>query len=407
MARNLFPDPTIATPGATDVVRTNRALQPNPTPDTVTMQWGNGAGTLTNENTGPGGAAVLRVQVDIAMTGGTRRIQIAKSVATGQVPVVAGEQPRISVPVAATGGEWSIDIDYRGPGGTYLSSSVAATRRVVSANPAEPTLMVGTGAAAPAGAASMVVFVRDYVDLPAGTSVWVGTWGVGDGVPFSGDASPDPDMRAAWTGAVNGSSSTLSVELVPGVTATDCLAIRSGIWGAADGAMSMRTIPTGPAPAVTIANAPGAATMLATRRDPGDVVTEIRENINGPAILHPSPTQDTWYDQLGIMAGDYSGLWFSGDTAERLGRTYAWDGDPNASASTETYRPNVFVPAPVQIPDGWRLAQALQAQNAYNANNAAPGNGDLDGGSYGITIHPLDWQVKQLLRPQRATGAIA
>jgi len=59
------------------------------------------------------------------------------------------------------------------------------------------------------------------------------------------------------------------------------------------------------------------------------------------------------------------------------------------------------------IPDGWRLAQALQAQNAFNANNAAPGNGDFDGGGYGITTHPLDWQVKQLLRPKRATGAIA
>lgn len=64
------------------------------------------------------------------------------------------------------------------------------------------------------------------------------------------------------------------------------------------------------------------------------------------------------------------------------------------------------VPIPT-IPDGWRLAQALQAQNAFNANNAAPGNGDFDGGGYGITTHPLDWQVKQLLRPKRAIGAIA
>ncbi len=61
------------------------------------------------------------------------------------------------------------------------------------------------------------------------------------------------------------------------------------------------------------------------------------------------------------------------------------------------------VPVPT-IPDGWRLAQALQAQNAFNANNAAPGNGDFDGGGYGITAHPLDWQVKQLLRPKRAFG---
>ncbi|NYF29237.1 hypothetical protein [Microbacterium sp. JAI119] len=58
------------------------------------------------------------------------------------------------------------------------------------------------------------------------------------------------------------------------------------------------------------------------------------------------------------------------------------------------------------IPDGWRLAQALQARNTYNSSKAAPG-GDFDGGGYGISAFPLDWQVKQLLRPRRALGAIA
>ncbi|WP_251439149.1 hypothetical protein [Microbacterium sp. USTB-Y] len=58
------------------------------------------------------------------------------------------------------------------------------------------------------------------------------------------------------------------------------------------------------------------------------------------------------------------------------------------------------------IPEGWRLAQILQAQNLYNANQAAPG-GDFDGSGYGVTTHPLDWMVKQLIRPKQATGAIA
>jgi len=57
------------------------------------------------------------------------------------------------------------------------------------------------------------------------------------------------------------------------------------------------------------------------------------------------------------------------------------------------------------IPDGWRLAQAMQARNTYNSSKASPG-GDFDGSGYGISAFPLDWQVKQLLRPRRAMGVI-
>lgn len=57
------------------------------------------------------------------------------------------------------------------------------------------------------------------------------------------------------------------------------------------------------------------------------------------------------------------------------------------------------------IPDEWRIAQAMQARNTYNAGLAAPG-GEFDGGGYGLSAFPLDWQVKQLLRPQLGVGAI-
>ncbi|WP_336625582.1 MULTISPECIES: hypothetical protein [unclassified Microbacterium] len=57
------------------------------------------------------------------------------------------------------------------------------------------------------------------------------------------------------------------------------------------------------------------------------------------------------------------------------------------------------------VPDEYRLAQAMQAANIYNAALAAPG-GDLDGGSFGLVAHPLDWQIKQLLRPQSGVGVI-
>lgn len=57
------------------------------------------------------------------------------------------------------------------------------------------------------------------------------------------------------------------------------------------------------------------------------------------------------------------------------------------------------------IPDEWMLAQAMQARNLYNAAGVGT-DGAFEGSGYGITAHPLDWQVKQLLRPRRGMGAI-
>jgi hypothetical protein len=58
------------------------------------------------------------------------------------------------------------------------------------------------------------------------------------------------------------------------------------------------------------------------------------------------------------------------------------------------------------IPDAWALAQVMQARNIWNAGRAAP-SGDFDGSSYGVSAFPIDWQVRQLLRPRRVKGAIA
>lgn len=60
---------------------------------------------------------------------------------------------------------------------------------------------------------------------------------------------------------------------------------------------------------------------------------------------------------------------------------------------------------PPQIPDSYALAQCMQARNMWNSGNA--GANGFDGSEYGITVHPLDWQIKQILRPRRGLGAIA
>lgn len=62
-----------------------------------------------------------------------------------------------------------------------------------------------------------------------------------------------------------------------------------------------------------------------------------------------------------------------------------------------------IVPTASSIPDGYRKAQLMQARNVWNSEQASPG-GNLDGSGYGLTIHPLDWQVKQLLRPRSVFG---
>lgn len=60
-----------------------------------------------------------------------------------------------------------------------------------------------------------------------------------------------------------------------------------------------------------------------------------------------------------------------------------------------------------ELPDNYLLAQIMQARNTWNAGKASPSTGDFDGGGFGISAMPLDWQIKQLLRPQRGLGAIA
>ena len=62
------------------------------------------------------------------------------------------------------------------------------------------------------------------------------------------------------------------------------------------------------------------------------------------------------------------------------------------------YAPAVDEPL-VDIPAGYREAQLMQARNVWNSGKASP-TGDFDGGQYSLTTFPLDWQVRQLIRPK-------
>jgi hypothetical protein len=61
---------------------------------------------------------------------------------------------------------------------------------------------------------------------------------------------------------------------------------------------------------------------------------------------------------------------------------------------------------PLVVPDGYRIGQLMQARNIWNSTKASP-SGDFEGGQYGLTTFPLDWQVRQLLRPKRGIPSLA
>ncbi len=55
---------------------------------------------------------------------------------------------------------------------------------------------------------------------------------------------------------------------------------------------------------------------------------------------------------------------------------------------------------PDPVPERFKLAQIMQARALYNG--VITGRDDQQGdGSLGVTVFPMDWSVKNLLRPKR------
>ena len=58
------------------------------------------------------------------------------------------------------------------------------------------------------------------------------------------------------------------------------------------------------------------------------------------------------------------------------------------------------------IPTRYALAQLMQAKNMWNAGRVDASGGIGDGGDFVIRPVPLDWHVKQLLRPKRGAPRV-
>lgn len=73
------------------------------------------------------------------------------------------------------------------------------------------------------------------------------------------------------------------------------------------------------------------------------------------------------------------------------------------------YAPSLPIPDPVVdpevIPDNYRYYQLMQARNIWNAGQVDSGGGIGDG-EFVMKPHPLDWQIKQGLRPRRGAPRV-
>lgn len=115
-------------------------------------------------------------------------------------------------------------------------------------------------------------------------------------------------------------------------------------------------------------------------------------------------TQRTLVDYLVVV--DPDDPWYNVVTAR-----IDWDGAPESDGTLadllDSARDQVLAYAPAlaagaAVPTRYKRGQLMQARNTFNASQT---NGDQQvdaGGGVYITVRPLDWAVKQVLRPKQA-----
>lgn len=59
------------------------------------------------------------------------------------------------------------------------------------------------------------------------------------------------------------------------------------------------------------------------------------------------------------------------------------------------------LPESAGIPEAHRQAQLMQARNIWNSARVDPANAGIEGENFIIQPYPLDWMIKQILRPKR------
>lgn len=133
-------------------------------------------------------------------------------------------------------------------------------------------------------------------------------------------------------------------------------------------------------------------------------VWEVRITVTGEAgTRRVAPVQ--------VVVQDEDTGWHNLDSARRADWPDAVEmNDITLWRLLETAKGDVLEFAPVlaegaAIPTRYQAAQLMQARNRWNSALANPATGDSGLDGFTLTVFPLDWQVKQLLRPTRGVPA--
>ena len=62
---------------------------------------------------------------------------------------------------------------------------------------------------------------------------------------------------------------------------------------------------------------------------------------------------------------------------------------------------------PTTVPNNYRMAQLTQTRNVWNAVKTDPAAGGFGDEGFVIRPFPLDWTVKNMIRPKRAKPVVA
>lgn len=76
-----------------------------------------------------------------------------------------------------------------------------------------------------------------------------------------------------------------------------------------------------------------------------------------------------------------------------------------AARQCEEFAPALPEP-PAELPAGYLTAQGMQARALWRSGTVGS-NDQFGGGEYTVTVFPMDWTVKALLRPKRGRPVIA
>lgn len=112
-----------------------------------------------------------------------------------------------------------------------------------------------------------------------------------------------------------------------------------------------------------------------------------------------------------LVAQDEASGWHTLDTAIAEWPSASSIADPKLWSLLELARQQVVEYAPVlaadtTVPPNYRQAQLAQARNLLNAILADPSSGGQTEEDFVLRAYPVDWMVKQILRPKRGVKVV-